>query len=79
MEMVKMKISHISGIGSAAQSLDETMGNAGHTAEMDMAVRRNVADRFISCNEVQGLHKKSILIFVSAKIVKKQCTQKNKN
>jgi len=47
MEMMEVKVFHLSGVRPAAESLDEDMRDACHTAEMYMAVGLDSADGFV--------------------------------
>ena len=42
-EVVEVQVGHVSGVRPAAEGPDQAVGNTGHAAEVDMAMRRNVA------------------------------------
>ena len=70
MEVVEVQVGDVACISTSAQGLDKTVGNAGHAAQVDMGVRRDVADRFVRGYILYLLHKIFICRFADAKIVK---------
>ena len=67
MEVMEMQVCDVPGVGAAAESLNKTVGNACHAAQVDVAAGRDVAYRFIGRNEIKGLHKKIIVKFAPQK------------
>jgi hypothetical protein len=56
MEMMEMQVLHLAGISPAAQGLDEDVRNAGHAAQMDVAVGLDVADGLVGGYESDFFH-----------------------
>ena len=56
MEMMEMQVFDLAGIGPAAQGLDEDVRNAGHAAEMDVAVGLDVAYGLVGGYESDFFH-----------------------
>ena len=56
-EMMEVQVAYVPGVGTAAQGLDQDVRHAGDTAQMHMAMGRDVADGLIGGNEAEICHK----------------------
>lgn len=56
MEVVEMQVGDIPGIGSALESLNETVGDTCNTAQMNVTVRGNMADSLVSTDKLYFFH-----------------------
>ena len=57
MEMMEMQVGHIPCVGAAAECADQAMRHAGDAAEVDMAVRRNVAHGLVGGDMLRSFHR----------------------
>ena len=55
-EMMEVQVLYIACVGSAAKRLYENVRHASDTAQVDMAVRSDVADSFVCCHESDVCH-----------------------
>ena len=55
-EMMEAQVLYIACVGSAAKRLYENVRHARDTAQVDMAVRSDMADSFVCCHESDVCH-----------------------
>ena len=79
MEMVEVQVGHITGICPAAEGLNQTMRDAGHAAQVHMAVRGDMAHRLIGTDEMYVFHSGLILYICAQNYEKKLCIQGKNN
>ena len=59
-EMVEVKVPHLTGIGPFLQGADEDMGDAGHTAQMDVRAASDPGDRQVRGDGIYHLTENSL-------------------